>query len=162
MGSPWFYIPGWEKARGPEIIPGRKNQTNERSMKMNRMKNRVVAKGLVCYLVLAILVIGMAEKSYAGFSPSEVVNLSPLDRSADLIKIRAALEIKVVSDKLAQLGFDKNEIQARIGQLSDQQLHKIALKTDELRVGGDGAGLVIAILVIAILAVLFVFLLKRV
>ena len=129
---------------------------------MNRLKNRTIAKGLIWYLAAAILVIGVAEKSYAGFSASEVINLSPVERSADLTKIRAALEMKVVSEKLVQLGFDKDEIQAKLGSLSDQQLHKIALKADELKVGGDGAGIVIAILVIAILVVLFVYLLRRV
>ncbi len=129
---------------------------------MSRLKNRTIAKGLIWYLAAAILVIGIAEKSYAGFSTSEVINLSPVERSADLMKIRTALETKVVSEKLAQLGFNKNEIQTKLNNLSDQQLHKIALKADELRVAGDGAGIVIALLVIAILVVLFIYLLRRV
>jgi hypothetical protein len=129
---------------------------------MNRMKNRTVVKVLCCYLVVALFVIGIAEKSYAGLSPSEVMNLSPFERTVDLNKIQTALETKVVSEKLTQLGFNKDEIQSRLGQLSDQQLHKVALKVDELKVGGDGAlGLVIAVLVIAILVLIFVHLLRR-
>ena len=38
------------------------------------------------------------------------------------------LETNVVSERLRQLGFDKDEIKTRLGRLSDQQLHKIALK----------------------------------
>ena len=128
---------------------------------MNRMKNKTVVKALCCYLAVALLVIGIAEKSYAGFSPSEVMNLSPFERTVDLKKIQTALETKVVSEKLTQLGFNKDEIQSRLHQLSDQQLHKVALQFDQLKVGGDG-GIVIAILVIAILVVLFVFLARRV
>ncbi|MCX5726343.1 MAG: hypothetical protein NT030_04030 [Candidatus Saganbacteria bacterium] len=54
---------------------------------MNRMKNRTVVKVLCCYLVVALFVIGIAEKSYAGLSPSEVMNLSPFERTVDLNKI---------------------------------------------------------------------------
>ena len=129
---------------------------------MNRKKHRMVVKVLACYLAVALFVIGIAEKTYAGLSPSEVMNLSPFERSVDLKKIQSALETKVVSEKLTQLGFNKEEIQTRLNQLSDQQLHKVALKVDELKVGGDGAlGLLIAVLVIAILVLIFVYLLKK-
>jgi hypothetical protein len=129
---------------------------------MNRMKNKTIVKVLCCYLVVALFVIGVAEKTYAGFSPSEVMSLSPFERTADLQKIRTALETKVVSEKLTQLGFNKDEIQSRLDQLSDQQLHKIALKADQLKAGGDGGGIIIAVLVIAILVLLFVYLYRRV
>jgi hypothetical protein len=107
-------------------------------------------------------VIGFAEKTYAGFSPSEVMSLSPIERTADLQKIRVALETRVVTEKLTQLGFNKDEVQSRLDQLSDQQLHKVALKADQLKVGGDGGGFIIAVLVIGILVLLFVYLFKRV
>lgn len=129
---------------------------------MNRMKNRTIVKVLCCYLVVALFVIGFAEKTYAGFSASEVMNLSPIERTADLQKIRTALETKVVSEKLAQLGFNKDEIQSRLDQLSDQQLHRVALKADQLKVGGDAGGIIIAVLVIGILVLLFVYLFRRV
>jgi hypothetical protein len=129
---------------------------------MNRMKNKTVVKALCCYLAVALFVIGIAEKTYAGLSPSEVMNLSPFERSVDLKKIQSALETKVVNEKLTQLGFNKEEIQARLDQLSDQQLHKVALKADELRVGGDsGLGIVIALLVIGILVLIFIYLFKK-
>jgi hypothetical protein len=129
---------------------------------MNRMKNKTMVKVLCCYLVVALFVIGIADKSYAGFTPSEVMNLSPLERTVDLQKIRTALETKVVSEKLTQLGFNKDEIQSRLDQLSDQQLHKVALKVDQLKTGGDAGGFIIAVLVIAILVVLFIYLARRV
>jgi hypothetical protein len=131
-------------------------------MYMNRMKNKTIVKALCCYLIVALFVIGIAEKTYAGFSPSEVMSLSPLERTADIQKIRTALETKVVSEKLTQLGFNKDEIQSRLDQLSDQQLHKVALKADQLQVGGDARGFIIAVLVIAILVVLFIYLARRV
>lgn len=128
---------------------------------MNRMKTRTVAKVLCCYLAVALLAIGIAEKSYAGFSPSEVMALSPFERTVDLEKIQTVLETRVVSEKLAELGFTKEEIQTKLDQLSDQQLHQVALRVDELKVGGDAGGFIIGVLVIAVLVVLFFYLLRR-
>jgi hypothetical protein len=128
---------------------------------MRGMKRKSV-KILACYLAMSIFVIGVVQKVYAGFSPSEMVAVTTFDRTEDLQKIQKILESKMVSEKLRQLGFTPEEIQARLGQLSDQQMHQLALNLDEVKVGGDGLGVVIAVLVIAILVVLFVYLLKRV
>ena len=125
---------------------------------MKVAKNRGVVKVLACYLAVALFVIGFVEKSYAGFAASEALNLSSSDRSADFAKVQSLLETKVVTEKLRQLGFSREEIQTRLDQLSDQQLHKVALKIDDLKVGGDGTGVVIAVLLIAILVLLIIYL----
>jgi hypothetical protein len=128
---------------------------------MSGMK-RKGTKILACYLAVSIFVIGVVQKVYAGFSPSETVAVTTFDRTEDLQKIQTVLESKMVSERLRQLGFMQDEIQARLCQLSDEQIHQLALNLDEVKVGGDGLGVVIAVLVIAILVVLFVYLLKRV
>jgi len=119
---------------------------------------RIVA----CYLVVAVFTIGFVQKVYAGFSPSEVLNASTYDRAEDLQKIQKVLELKMVSEKLKELGFTEEEIQGRLDQLSDVQLHQVALNLEELKVGGDGIGIVIGLLVIAILVVLLIYLLKKI
>jgi len=68
----------------------------------------------------------------------------------------------MVNEKLKELGFTQEEIQGRLDQLSDQEIHQVALNLDELKVGGNGLGIVIGILVIAILVVLLIFLLKKI
>ncbi len=110
------------------------------------------------YLVLAMFIIGITPRVYAGFSPSEVMSLSPVDRAADLQKIQTVLEMKMISERLRALGFTSEEIQKRLGQLSDQQVHQFALQLDDLKVGGDGLGIIIALLVIAILVVILIYL----
>ncbi|MFZ5906706.1 MAG: PA2779 family protein [Nitrospirota bacterium] len=110
-------------------------------------------KQIAWYLVIAMFVIGIAPKVDAGFAPSEIIALSQMERSADLEKIRSILETKAVHERLSQLGFTQEEIRQRLAELSDQQIHQIALHLDELKVGQDGLGVVIAILVIAILIV---------
>ena len=110
------------------------------------------------YLVLAMFIIGITPRVYAGFSPSEVLSLSPIDRAADLQKIQTVLEMKMISERLKSLGFTSEEIQKRLSQLSDQQLSQFAQQLDDLKVGGDGLGIIVALLVIAILVVILLYL----
>jgi hypothetical protein len=109
-----------------------------------------------------MFVIGITPRVYAGFSPSEVMNLSSAERSADLKKVQKFLEMKMVRERLKELGLTREEIQSRMDQISDQQLHQLALKLDNLTVAGDdGLGIIIGLLVIAILVVILVLLLQH-
>jgi hypothetical protein len=105
------------------------------------------------YLVVVMFIIGIAPKVDAGLVKSEIIPLAYMDRSADLEKIQKVLETKAVSKRLAQLGLTQDEIQNRLTQLSDQQIHQAATKLDDLKIGGDGLGLLIAVLVVIILAI---------
>jgi hypothetical protein len=115
-------------------------------------------KIIIWYMVVAMLIIGMTPRVYAGFSPSEAMTVVQLDRTADLQKIQKILELKMVSERLRQLGFAKEGIQQRLQQLSDEQIHRLALNLDEMKVGGDGE-VIITVLVIAILVVILIYLL---
>jgi hypothetical protein len=123
---------------------------------MHSIQRLFFFKAISWYLVFAMVVIGMVPKAYAGFVSSEAVNLSPVDRAADLQRIQKTLETKIVSQRLSDLGFSPDEIKTRIGQLSDQQIHRCAVELDQMKVAGDGLGLVIGILIIAILVVVLV------
>ena len=119
----------------------------------------LLKKSLTWYLVLAMLVIGITPKVYAGFSPSEVIGLSH-DRFSDVAKVQKFLEMKMVRERLKEYGLTQEEIQARMDQLSNQQIHQLALKVDDLRVAADGGlGIVVGLLVIAILIVILIMLL---
>jgi hypothetical protein len=84
-------------------------------------------------------------------------------RSADLQRVQTVLESKMIQQRLEELGLTPEEIDARLSQLSDAQLHQLATQLDSLMPGGDGGlGIIIALLVIAVLVVLFVYLFKRV
>ena len=111
---------------------------------------------LIIYLIFALLIISaVPEGLEAAFIPSEVVGVSSIDRAADLARIEKALEMKMVKQRLGALGLSQDEIRARIGQLSDYQIHQLSQNIDKLRVGGDDAlGVIIALLVITILVVL--------
>jgi hypothetical protein len=117
-----------------------------------------MSKGLVksvsWYLVVAMFIIGIVPRVDAGLSPSEVIVLTKAERLTDIDKIQKAIESKMVGERLEQFGLTQDEIRTRLGNLSDRQLHELALRLDELKVGGGGAEVVIIVLLVAILVVL--------
>lgn len=112
---------------------------------------RKLAKWITWYMVTVMCVIGITPRVFAGLSPSEVIALSQSDRHSDLQKIQKVLESKMIRERLKQLGFSEEGIQNRLHQLTNDQIHQIALQVDELNVGGDGGTAVIIILLILIL-----------
>jgi hypothetical protein len=114
-------------------------------------------KWITWYLVMAMFVIGIAPRVYAGFSPSEVIGLSQVDRSSDLQKIQKFLEMKMVRERLKEFGLTPDEIQTRLSQFNDQQIHQLALRLDDLKMGTDsGLGIVIFLLLVAILVIVII------
>ncbi len=110
-------------------------------------------KHVAWYLVVAMFIIGIAPRVDAGIAPSELISLSNVDREAAIERIQRVIETKMIRERLEKLGFTQEEIRARLTQLSDQQLHQLALKLDDIKVGGD-LGVVIALLMIAVLVVI--------
>lgn len=122
------------------------------------MKKKM-AKWVTWYMVTVMFFFGLIPRVDAGFSPSEGMVQSQMDRAGDLEKIRKILEVKMIRERLGALGFSQEEIQTKLTQLGDEQVHQLALKLDEMNVGGDGAGAVIIILFLLTLVVLIIYLL---
>jgi hypothetical protein len=100
--------------------------------------------------VAAFPVLGWA--SFVG-SEAAVVPAS-FDRAADLARLRAYLEQKVVAQRLADWGVAPHDVSTRVAQMSDAQIHQTVEQLDSVQPGGDsGLGLIIALLVISILVV---------
>ena len=113
---------------------------------------------LVWYLVVAMFFIAITPRCFAAFSPSEVIALSQGKRSQDLQKVQKFLESKMVRERLRELSFTPEEIQLKLGGLSDPQVHQLALHLDEMKISGDGGEIIIILLLIAILIVLIIYL----
>ena len=114
-------------------------------------------KCIIGYLVAAMFIVGITPRVYAGFSPSEGGALSSAERTSELKQVQKFLEIKMVRERLKELGLSPDDIQARLNQFSDPQIHQLALKLDDLKVAGDDfLGIIILLLVIAILVVLLI------
>jgi hypothetical protein len=114
-------------------------------------------KMISCYLVVAMFVIGITPRVYAGFSPSEAISILTFDRSSDLDRIRKALEMKMVQERLKAFGFTPDEIEKKINLLSDQQIHQLAVQLDGLRVAGDGWAWLLVIIVLVAIGVIVYF-----
>ena len=111
---------------------------------------KAFVRGVACYAIAGLLLMSIAPKVNAGFLPSEMIPSSPSNRDLDLQNIREALETKIVRERLNQLGFSQDEIQAKLSKLDDQQIHQLALTIDDIRVGGNGFEIVVVLLLIAI------------
>ncbi|HHW21088.1 MAG TPA: PA2779 family protein [Thermodesulfovibrio thiophilus] len=110
-------------------------------------------KFLVIYLAVAILTIGMVQSAGAAFIPSD---LTLNTKTQDIEKIQKTLEMKVISQRLKDLGYSEKEIMDRLSTLDEQTIHELALKIDELKVAGDAGAAVILALVIIALVVLII------
>jgi uncharacterized protein DUF6627 len=129
------------------------------------LPKRAFGRAVTWILVITTLAMGMAP-------PDTVAMLAPglpitaesapdSHRMADLQKIQTVLETKVVRQRLEDLGLSPEEITTRLAKLSDDQLHQLATRVDAIIPAGDGLGIVIALLVIAILAVILIYLLNH-
>lgn len=117
---------------------------------------RRLTRYVLWYMVAATFLLAVIPRVEAGFSPSEMIGQSQLSRSADIEKIRNILETKMIRERLYNLGFSQEEILAKLNQLTDDQIHQVALKLDEVKVGGStGEVVLIIILIIALAALIF-------
>ncbi len=119
---------------------------------------RKIAKWVTWYMVTVMFLLGITPRVDAGFSPSEVIAQSRMNRTEDLEKIQKVIEIKMIRERLNALGFSREEIQTRLNRLSDEQVHQLALNLDELKLGGDEAVAVIIVLGIVAIALLVIYL----
>lgn len=84
-------------------------------------------------------------------------------REINEIKVRRALENKIVAEKLMSHGLTSEEVSLKINKMSDEQVHQIASLSDKIPAGGDGAvAVVVTLLVIVALVLLIIFLWKRI
>ncbi len=125
------------------------------------------SKPLVLYLAVALLAVstaaGPAEAMFIPAVPQgESTGAAPdaAVRSADLIKIRSALESKIISQRLMDHGLTPEEAMIRVNMLSDDQVHQLASHTDSLQAGGDAAGVLVSLVIIALLVVLLIYLVQ--
>lgn len=118
---------------------------------MQTFKNSLLAKRTTILLVVLMSLISMVPHVEAAFIPS-AESQSGLMRDQDIQIIKKALENKRVEQRFQDLGFSEQEIQERMDQLSDQEVHSLAMEIDSLTQGGIFE-LAIAVLLIVLLVV---------
>jgi hypothetical protein len=111
-------------------------------------------QGQAVMLAIMTLLLGVVD-SWAMLLPSSEVS----GRQTDMGQIQAQLETKVVQERLGALGLTSQEVQARVQNLSDDQIHELAQNLDGIQMGGDA---LVAILIIVGAVVLVLFLISAV
>lgn len=115
-------------------------------------------------LLVTLPVLLTAPPAQAAFAPTVIRDAAgaPIDREVDLAMLRAALERRLVQQRLVDLGLDPGEASARLDALSDEELHAAADQMRALVPGGDaGLGIVIGLLVIVVLVIVILKLMKK-
>ncbi len=102
----------------------------------------------VCYLTVAFSILSFASSAPAMFIPSPYEGNGTSHREMDLQKIQRLLESKLVQHKLSQLGLSREEIEDRLHQLDDQQIHQVASQINALEAGGDSTAAIVIIVVL--------------
>jgi len=128
------------------------------------LPTHLIGRAMIWLLVIMTLAMGLhPPETVAMLVPALPAAESSSDshRMADLQKIQTVLESKVVRQRLEDFGLSQEEINARLAGLSDDQLHQFATDVDAIIPAGDGLGIVVVLLVIAILAVILVYLLNH-
>ncbi|MEK7841666.1 MAG: PA2779 family protein [Deltaproteobacteria bacterium] len=122
---------------------------------MRKIKTIFVFKTVALYLAVVFLLIGSVPRnSWAYFVESQ--QALSFSREADINKIQRALESKMVSQRLSELGLSMNEINSKLNQLSDADVHQFASQMDSLMPGGDAGVAIILLLVITILVLVII------
>ena len=133
---------------------------------MKTMLKAFYARPLAVTLIIALLTISSlaapAEAMFIPAAPGDVASAGHLsaDRAQDLARVEAALESKIIRQKLMDYGLSPDEAMARVNALSDQQLHELAADTDSIQAGGDLGGFLVGLVIVAALVVVLVFLLQ--
>lgn len=113
-------------------------------------------------LSLTVLTMYTGHASALMVPTSAAMTSAVSQRTTDMKTVQTFLEQKQVQEQLASYGFTNQEINNRLENLSDKDLHQVATHIDKEHPAADGGGLVITVLLIGILVLLFVYLAKRV
>jgi hypothetical protein len=114
---------------------------------------------MIWTMVAITLVIGWCPpQGWAMLAPAvaEEMAADPA-RLADLQIIQRTLESKIVQQRLEDWGLTAEEVQARLGTMSDQDVHQVAMHIDSVMPGGE-LELIIVLLVVAIIILLVIYL----
>ena len=116
-----------------------------------------------CAMALWMGVLGTFRgEAAAGVIASSGTEAQAGVRGADLEKVQAFLEGKVVRQRLQDYGVSPADAMAKVRAMSDRDLHRFASLSDRVAAGSDsGVEILIGLAVLAILVIVIVKLLDK-
>ena len=123
-------------------FPGYVRGSIRRRELMHALHGSRVTRPLLWYLCVALAAMASVPGEALG-SPVPSVDARRIHseaRLADLAKIQSVLELRLVRQRLGELGLTEQEIATRLARLSDEELYEFALRLDEVAAGGSSVG----------------------
>jgi hypothetical protein len=119
---------------------------------MRTFKGAVLTRRIAILLVVLMGIFSVVPRIEASFVQSDE-SFAASARHKDMAMVQKVLEQKLVRERLKALGYGDQEINSRLDQLSDDELHQFATQLDSLTPGGSTLGwiLVLALVIIAVL-----------
>jgi hypothetical protein len=117
---------------------------------------RIRRKGQPVFIFMVLVAVSIAlpfHYALAALVPTDSV-AGAADGADARGRVMQYLAREDVRAALAAQGLDPEEAQARIASLTDAELRQMADQMDRLPAGGDGLGVVIAVLLIVLLVIL--------
>lgn len=95
---------------------------------------------IVLLVLITVPVSLISTNANAAVTESQMI--SPRENASTIreineLKVKWALENKIVAEKLIGHGLTKEEVSEKIGEMSDEQVHQIASLADRIPAGGD-------------------------
>jgi hypothetical protein len=114
-------------------------------------KLRRLAKPVSHLVVLGLLALSLhLPAAHAGMIGTEaVVNAAQVQQDRE--RLRNAFNRDDVKSQLIARGVDPAQVQARVDNLTDQEVQSLSGKIDQLPVGGDGLGLLVFIFIVLLI-----------
>jgi len=114
---------------------------------MSFVKTRFFRSVAICLVFSFFFVALIPKNSYAYIAAAEEMSST---RQTDEATVQRILESKAVSERLESFGLSAEEVDSKVSRLSDSELHSFASNLESVA-PGQGAGVVIAALVIILL-----------
>jgi predicted PurR-regulated permease PerM len=121
---------------------------------IGKMRNRRLALIVTIWMTFFFV-----SPALASLIPSQSSSAPSL--AQDLDTIQAALENKLVQEKLLANGLSADEVKAKLSSMSPSQIHILAQASNDVLAGGDGVGFIIGVLIIIILVIIILKLLNK-
>jgi hypothetical protein len=116
---------------------------------------RIRRKGQPVFIFMVLVALSIALPGH--YALAAIIPTDSVAGSADAADARSRVMQHLVRADvraaMAAQGLDPEEAQARIASLTDAELRQMADRLDRLPPGGDGLGVVIAVLVIVLLVI---------
>lgn len=127
----------------------------------NYLKLTVMVLIMVTFLPASVI----STSSNASISKSRLFteNGETLNsRKIDEIRIKKALEHKLVKERLSDSGLSDENVIRKMEKMTDEEVHQLASLSEKLPAGGNFAGFLVGVLAITVLVLAILYLAKRV